>query len=200
LAFPIVTAALYVSSKQEVAFSVTSTDGLTGGILRYREERQAWFFDDVGVVTSMADYQGRIAIVQAGVVLIQDTAPGVGTAVPYYVKTGMFQGFQALGYGALQQVGVLGTYRGPFTLEIKKSVNGTAFPESIGIWVVTGADFAVGDRVVKLVTPAVMQHDQFALEYLVTPTSGSEGLWLHAAAIETDKQPGFARLGAAHNL
>lgn len=200
LLFPIVTAAIYVPSKSEVAFAVTSTDGLTGGILRYREERQAWFFDDVGVVTSMADYQGRIAIVQAGVVLIQDTAPGVGTAVPYNAVTGMFQGFQGLGYGALQQVGVLGTYRGPFTLEILKSIDGTTFPTSLGSWVVTGADYAVGDRVTKLVTPAVMQHDQFALKYVVTPTADSEGLWLHAAAIETEKQPGFVRAGAAHNL
>lgn len=198
--YPIVTAALYVPSKSEVAFSVTSTDGLTGGILRYREERQAWFFDDVGVVTSMADYQGRIAIIQAGVVLIQDAAPGTGAGPAYYVSTGMFQGFQALGYGALQQVGVLGTYRGPFTLEILSSIDGTSFSTSLGSWTVTGADYAVGDRVTKLVTPAVQTHDQFALKYLVTPTSGSEGLWLHAAAIDTDKQPGFVRAGAAHNL
>jgi hypothetical protein len=200
LLYPIVTAALYVPSKREVAFSITSADGLTGGIFRYREERQAWFFEDVGAVTSMADYQGRIAMIQGGVVLIQDAAAGVGTSVPYHVKTGMFQGFSALGYGALQQVGVLGTYRGPFTLEIRKSVNGSAFPVSLGSWTVTGADYAVGDRVVKLLTPAVMTHDQFALQYLVTPTADSEGLWLHAAAIETDKQPGFARLGASHNL
>ncbi len=198
--YPIVTAALYVASKSEVAFAVTSTDGLTGGILRYREERQAWFFDDVGVVTSMADYQGRIAMVQAGVVYIQDAAPGSGAGPAYYVTTGMFQGFQGLGYGALQQVGVLGTYRGPFTLEIFKSVDGTTFSTSLGSWTVTGADYSVGDRVIKLVTPAVMTHDQFALKYLVTPTSGSEGLWLHAAAVDTEKQPGFARLGAAHNL
>ncbi len=112
----------------------------------------------------------------------------------------MFQGFQGLGYGALQQVGVLGTYRGPFTLEILKSLDGTTFPVSLGSWTVTGADYSVGDRVIKLVTPAVMTHDQFALKYLVTPTSGSEGLWLHAAAVDTEKQPGFARLGAAHNL
>jgi hypothetical protein len=200
LLYPIVTASLYIPSKREVAFSITSADGLTGGIIRYREERAAWFFDDVGAVTSMADYQGRIAMVQGGVVLIQDAVPGVGTSVPYYVTTGMFQGFQGLGYGALQQVGVLGTYRGPFTLEIRKSINGSAFPVSLGSWVVTGADYAVGDRVVKLVTPAVMTHDQFALQYLVTPTADSEGLWLHAAAIETDKQPGFTRLGARHNL
>lgn len=198
--YPVVTAALYVRSKREVAFACQSADGSAGGILRYRSEAKAWFFDDVGPVASMADYQGRVALVQAGVVYIQDAAPGVGTFVPYRARSGMFQGFQAVGYGQLHQVGFLGTYRGPCTIEIFGSPDGNDFSTSLGSWTLTGADYAVGDRVVLLVQPSLMERDSFALELRVTGGSNSEGLWLHAYAVDTEKAPGFARLGANNNL
>lgn len=196
--YPVVTAACYVRSKQEVCFAVQASNGASGGILRYRGEAKAWFFDDVGPCAAMVDYQGRLAVIQAGVVLLQDAAPGAGTFVSYFAQTGMFQGFGALGWGELHQVGFLGTYRGPCTVEIFGSPDGTDFSTSLGAFPLTG--LAVGSRVVRLLQPALADRDSFALKYVVTGTTDSEGLWLHAAAVNTERKPGFARLGASHNL
>jgi len=149
----------------------------------------------------MATYDGRIAYVQSGTVYIQDAAPGSGTFVPYSVSLGMFQGFQTLGYGQVHQVGFLGTWRGPCTIEIFTSDDGVTYGTSLGSWSLTDAEYDVNDRVRLLLQPAVAQLDSFALKYSVTyASSDSEGVWLHAAAVDTEFQPDFVRLGATHNL
>jgi hypothetical protein len=199
--FPVVTAAAYIGTKREVAFALQSDDGTDGGILRYQPESKAWFFDDVGAVAAMCDYGGRIAYVQAGVVYVQDAAPGLATFVDYDVTTGMFQGFQALGYGQLNQVGVLLTYRGPCTLTIYASEDGEDFSTAIAAWSLTGSEYSAGDRVRLLAQPALMARDSFALKVAVTHAgSGSEGVWLHAAALDTEQAPRFVRLGPTHSL
>ncbi len=99
----------YVPSRHSVAFSCQNTLGTLGGILRYDLDAKAWFFDDVGAVAALAEYQGRLAYVQAGVVYVQDELPGTGTAVEYSLKTNMFQGFQTIGHGQLYRIGFLGT-------------------------------------------------------------------------------------------
>lgn len=199
--YPVVTAAVYVPTKRELAFAVTTDDGAGGAILRYRGESKAWFIDegsDIGPCASLAEYQGRLVTVQAGGVQIQAEAPGVG--IQYEVDTGMFQGFSVLGYGQLRQVGALATYRGPCTFEIFSSPDGTDYSTLLGSWPLTDAEYDVGDRIPLMVSPAVQQIDQFALRFRVTPAADSEGVWLHAAAVDTERQPGFTRQGASHNL
>lgn len=199
--YPVVTAALYVRSKQEVAFAVQSTSGSTGGILRYQARAQAWFFDDVGAVSSMADYQGRIAYVQSGTVYIQDAAPGVGTFVAYNVTGNMFQGFGVLGYGQVHRVGGLFTWRGPCTAEVFFSTDGEDFSQSLGSWSLTDSDYDEGDRVRLLVQPPEDFHDSFALKVAITHDgTDSEGAWFHGLVTETERAPNLVRLGPTHTL
>jgi hypothetical protein len=197
LLYPTVVASCYVSTKHSVAFAIVSTDGLTGGILRYDQDQKIWFFDDVGVVSSLATYQGRLAYIQSGIVYIQDASPGSGTFVGYSVTTGMFQGFQVLGYGQLNEIGILGTFRGDCTVTISLSVNGTSF-STLDTFSLTTAEYAVGQRVRLMKAPATMQYDSFAVKVAITGTTNSEGLWLHALALDTELQPDLVRLGATH--
>lgn len=198
--YPVITAATARTLKQEVAFAVTNTLGTTGGILRYRPDIDGWFFDDVGAATSLAEYQGRLAYIQSGIVYLQDAAPGSGTGPDYYVSTGMFQGFQALGYGAVNELGFLGTFRGNCTVTIHESIDGVSFGTAIATWVLTTGEYAVNQRVTLKKPPRLQVRDSMALRYKVSSMSSSEGVWLHAAALETTLAPRMSRQGPAHVL
>lgn len=198
--YPVITAAVYLSSRHTVAFSCTNSAGNTGGILRYDLENQAWFFDNVGAVTAISQYQGRLVYIQAGIVYLEDTAPGVGTFVSYSASSGKFQGFQALGWGQCNQVGFLGTFRGNCTVTLTRSANGTTFSETLAAWALTSSEYAVGQQVKLLKEPNPAMQDSFALKLTVTGTSGSEGVWLHALALDTTQAPKLSRQGPAHKL
>jgi hypothetical protein len=192
---------VYVSTKHSVAFGLSNAAGNAGGILRYDLDAKAWFFDNVGAVVSLAVYQGRLVYLQAGVVYLEDASPGLGTFVGYYARTGMFQGFQGLGYGQVNQIGFLGTFRDDCTVTIKRSANGTTYPETLAVFTLTTAQYAVGQRVTLLKDPNPSMQDSFALEYSVASASpDSEGIWLHAAALDTTAAPKFTRLGPANKL
>jgi hypothetical protein len=201
LLYPVITSAVYVSTKHSVAFGLSNVAGNAGGILRYDLDAKAWFFDNVGAVVSLAVYQGRLVYLQAGVVYLEDASPGLGTFVGYYARTGMFQGFQGLGYGQVNQIGFLGTFRDDCTVTIKRSANGTTYPETLAVFTLTTAQYAVGQRVTLLKDPNPSMQDSFALEYSVASASpDSEGIWLHAAALDTTAAPKFTRLGPANKL
>lgn len=196
--YPTIVAGCYCSTKHSVAFAVQASDGLTGGILRYDLDSKIWFFDDVGVVSTLTTYQGRLAYIQSGIVYIQDASPGSGTFVAYSVTTGMFQGFQVLGYGQLNEIGILGTFRGNCTVTISLSVNGTTF-DTLDTFSLTTSEYSVGQRVRLMKAPATMQYDSFSVKVAITGTTDSEGLWLHALALDTETQPDPVRLGPAHD-
>lgn len=199
--YPEVTAAVYVPSKHSVAFAVRNADGDDGGILRFDLEARAWFFDSVGAVSALAEFQGRLAYVQSGVVYLQDEAPGTGTFVAYHLRTNMFQGFSVLGYGQLSRVGALCTYRGPCTLNVYHSPDGIDYSTLIATWALTDTDYDPGDRITLLKDPPVQMQDSFSLKYEVThASSNSEGVWLHAVALDVDGAPELVRRGPAHNL
>ncbi len=197
--FPVIVASTYIPSKHTAAFAVQATDGLTGGILRFDLQHKAWFFDNVGVVASIAEYQGRLAYIQAGVVYVQDAAPGVGTAVTMTLKTGMWQGFSALGFGQLNRIGALVTYQGPATLNLYLSTDGEDYTGLIGTWALTDSEYDPGDRIPLLKDPPVQMHDSYSLLYQMIPDNGSEGVWIHAVAVDVDGSPEHVRKGPNFN-
>lgn len=201
--YPVLTAAMHCSSKQSMVFAVQNAAGDEGGLLRYDLDGQAWFFDDVGVVDALAEYDGRIAYAQSGTVYLQDASPGSGTFVPYSATLGMFQGFQVASWGQLTEIGLVLTYRGDCTVKLYLSTDGNDYTSEIADFPITAAGQSVsaGDRFQVMKTPAVQMHDQFAIKVEVTHgSSDSEGVWLHALAFDTEKQPEFARKGAAFRL
>lgn len=204
--YPVVIGAVYRQAKREVAFAVRTANGSGGGILRRNAlvpDQPAWFFDDVGAVDSLAEYQGRLAYVQSGTVYVQDAAPGSGAFPTFYLDSGLFQGFQGLGYGELQEQGVLATFRGRCTLALKMGTDGTTFPDTIASWALTASEYSVGQRVQLLIdTPTAYRNlDAFAMRAEVSDATGStEGVWLHAFAVKTEKQPDFVRLAPSRRL
>jgi hypothetical protein len=193
--FPVITAATARHGRQEIAFAVTNTAGTQGGILRYRPDAEAWMFDDVGAVTALTHHQGQLAYVQAGVVYLQDAAPGTGAMPTLRLDSGLFQGFQALGYGALEELGVLATYRGPCTIKLKIGTDGDTFPSTIATWDLTALEYTVGQRVQLLVDSPQQTYDAFAMSAEVSSIAGStEGAWLHAFAVKSESMPDFVRL------
>lgn len=199
--YPKIVAACTRGARQEIAFAVTSTAGDAGGILRFRPDVKAWAFDDVGAVSSMADYQGRLCYVQSGTVYLQDASPGTGTFPTFYVDSGLFQGFQGLGYGALQELGALLTFRGRCTVTLKLGTDGTTFPDTIASWALTSSEYSVGDRVQLTVDAPKQEYDAFALRLQVSDVTGTtEGAWLHAYALKTELQPDFVRLAPSRRL
>lgn len=201
--YPRIEAAVYIPSKHSVAFACVATDGLTGGILRYDLKHKAWFFDNVGACTAMAVHDGRIAYIQAGIVYLQDEEPGVGSGIAYSLKTNLFQGFQTLGFGQLNRVGALLTYQGPCTITLRLSPDGvdyTTSPNPIATWTLTDAAYDPGDRIQLLKDPPQQMMDSFSLLFDITPTSSSQGVWVHAIAVDVDGSPEMVRKGGAYNL
>lgn len=202
--YPKIIAAVYRQAKREVAFAVTTANGSSGGILRRNalvSDQPAWFFDDVGAVSSLADYQGRLAYVQAGIVYVQDAAPGSGAFPTMQFDSGLFQGFQALGYGALQELGVLATFQGRCTITLKIGTDGTTFPNTIAAWALTATEYAVGQRVQLLVDSPQQTYDAFAMRAEVSDVTGTtEGAWLHAFAVKSESHPDFVRVAPSRRL
>lgn len=201
--FPKITASVYVPSKHSVAFACQSEDGLTGGILRFDLRHKSWFFDNVGAVSALAENQGRLAYVQAGIVYLQDAEPGVGSGIVYSLKTNLFQGFQGIGFGQLNRIGGLFTYQGPCTITLRLSTDGLDYastPNPIATWVLTDTDYDPGDRIPLLKDPPNQMQDSFSLLFEVTPTTDSEGVWIHAVAVDIDGAPELVRKGGQFNL
>jgi hypothetical protein len=202
--YPVVVAAVYRQKKREVAFAVTNSAGSTGGILRRNArvpDAPAWFFDDVGAVASMAEYLGRLAYIQAGVVYLQDAAPGSGAFPTVKLDSAMFQGFQGLGYGNLQELGVLATFRGRCTITLKLGTDGVSYPTTLGSWSLTSSEYAVNQRVQLLIDAPTMDFDSFSIRAEMSDVAGdTEGAWLHAFAVKTESSPDFVRLAPSRRL
>lgn len=202
--YPKVVAAVYRQGKREVAFAITNSLGTLGGILRRNAlvpDSPAWFFDDVGAVSSLAEYQGRLAYVQSGIVYLQDASPGSGAFPTVQLDSGLFQGFQALGYGALQELGVLATFRGRCTITLKIGTDGITFPDTIAAWALSATEYSVGQRVQLLIDAPKQEFDSFAIRAEVSDVTGTtEGAWLHAFAVKTESKPDFVRLAPSRRL
>lgn len=209
--FPIVRGAILCTETQRVAFAVVDSDTAPtdGGLLIYDLVHDAWSFDNVGVVSSLVEYDGRIAYIQAGLVYLEQTDVAVaGAALPTMsVRTGSFRPFSALGRGDIIQIGLLGTYLGDCTVNgyISYDDGKTWTPLDAGISVtaaawtnaLTGAAIASGDPITILFTPNVRSVDRFALRFDVTnAASNTGGIRLHVVSFEVEAQSGTVRRAA----
>lgn len=194
--YPVVVAVCHVRQHQTVAFACQSEDGTDGVILRYDLRRKQWFEDDVGPVSAMAEYDGRLAIVVAGQVLLQDVAFGEGTTPVLTASLGSFTNFGSLGWGAIVMVTVLGQYRGPCTIELQISYDDTVTWVTCGTYTLTDALYTTGQPIELEYTPAIQECSRFALQAIATATEEDSGAaWLIALDIHDDKDQGPARKG-----
>jgi hypothetical protein len=209
--FPVIRGATLCTETQRVAFAVVDNDTTPtdGGLLIYDLVHDAWSFDNVGVVSAVVEYDGRIAYIQSGVVFLEQTDVAVaGTALPTMsVRTGSFRPFSALGYGDVIKIGLLGTYLGDCTVTgfISYDDGKTWTPMDAGVaittaaWTnaITGAAIAAGDPITIMYTPNVRSVDRFSLRFDVTNVaSNTGGIRMHVLSFEVEAQEGMVRRAA----
>jgi hypothetical protein len=208
--FPVVRGAVLCTETQRVAFAIVDSDSAPtdGGLLIYDLVHDAWSFDNVGVVQSLVEYDGRIAYIQAGLVYLEQTDVAVsGSALPTMsVRTGSFRPFSALGYGDIVKIGLLGTYLGDSTVEGFVSYDDGKTWTSMGsqtvtaaAWTnaITGAAIASGDPITLLYTPNVRCVDRFSVRFDVTNlSSNTGGIRMHVLSFEVEAQEGMVRRAA----
>ena len=130
-------------SENTVTFALQDANGTGGVILRYDVRRQQWFEDDVGPVSAMAEYQGRLAVCIAGVVYLQEENYGVGDTPTLLARLGSFTNFGSLGWGALTAFTLLGRYKGPCTVEFQVSYDDTRSWTTCGTYTLTNSDYDI---------------------------------------------------------
>jgi hypothetical protein len=209
--FPVVRGATLCTETQRVAFAVVDSDSAPtdGGLLIYDLVHDAWSFDNVGVVASLVEYDGRIAYIQSGVVYLEQTDIAVsGSALPTMsVRTGSFRPFSALGYGDVIRIGLLGTYLGDCTvtgyISYDDGKTWTAMDAGVAVtaaaWTnaITGAAIAAGDPITILYTPNVRAVDRFSIRFDVTNVaSNTGGIRMHVLSFEVEAQEGMVRRAA----
>lgn len=196
---PVITAACYVAAREAVVFACQTTNGSSGVLLVYDLRRNVWSQDSVGAVSALAEYDGRLAYVQAGVVYLEDAAPGSGTFVPLTVTLGSFTGHGPGGWGTMHKLMLLGVYRGDCNVEAQISYNDGRSWTTLGDFDVTAANGYTADDPFELeFAPAVNNSSRFAFRFLVTSDSDdSEGAWLIALTLYHSKSQGPARKGSA---
>lgn len=213
--FPVVTCAIHSIAKHSMIFGVINAAGNAGGLLRYDLEAHpasvnssgisvgasgAWFFDPVGPVTALAEFVERVAYVQGGVVFLQDTAVGSGTFVSMQVSSGMFQGFQSLGWGAINKIGFGATWKSDCTVEAFIDYSDGLGFITLGQFALMAANgYVAGQSVTVLWDPLLQKLDQFAIKFVVTSGTSGEGIQLNTYAFDVDRAPELSRQGAAMN-
>lgn len=191
--FPVITAAVHIRSQMAVAFACNATNGLSGRILFYDLRRQQWFVDNVGgPVSALAELDGRLVWLSGTTVFQQDLAAGSGTFVTATAETGLVRVTQALGWGRIYKVGLLGSVLGACTLEALIDYDDGAGFRSLGSEVFVGNE-GVLERFWSL---AIQKVSRFAVRFVVTGTTGSAGLQLNGWAASVDGSKNMVRVGS----
>lgn len=197
--FPVIRGAALCSETQRVVFAVVDNDTTptAGGLLTYDLIQDVWSFDDIGVVQSITEFEGRVALIQAGIVLLEQTGPGVGGGVlpTLSLRTGSFRLFPASGQGTVCKIVLQGTYLGDSTLEGFISYDDGKTWTSMGQQLVTaanmfnpvsGAALSSGDPVTVVFTPNRREVDRFALRFDITNGTNTGGTRLHMLSLEVE--------------
>ncbi len=197
-AFPNIVAAAHFSQRQAVVFACQNTAGNDGKLLVYDLRRKIWSQDNIGPVTALAEFNGRVAYLLGGNVFLEDLTPGVsGNFIPFTVTLGSFIGFGPMGWGSIQKILLLGVYRGDVNIEAQISYDDGKTFVTMGNFDVTTANGYVQDAPVQLeFAPAVQECSRFALRFLQTRSgSATEGVWLNALELHHSQNVGANKLG-----
>lgn len=195
--YPNITGAALCTTTQRVVFSANdSATAPTGGVLLiYDLRRQIWTVDNVGSVTSVVEYLGRLAYLQGGNVFLENAAigSGVGTLPTLSARTGSLKLFGGSGYGMLEKVLLQATYLGAGTLEAFISIDDGVTWDTMGTVDTTtltnprtGNAIAAGDPITISWVPKTRQVDRFAIRVDMTNSSDTGGSRLHMLSLEVD--------------
>ncbi len=196
--FPNVVAACHVSRQQVVALALQNDDGDDGCIVVWDLQSGQWFRDDVGVVTSLCEHDGKLAFIKTGVVYLEDDDYGTGTAVPITVQTGNVAKTGAAGASGFQRALLVGVFQGACTAELRiKYQNDVSFT-SLGVQTLSASDYSAGEPFELEWAPTRDDGSRYELELVVTSSSANTKLaWLNALEVHYDVDNGPTRIGDA---
>ncbi len=197
LEFPVVVAACHIVGQQSIALALQTEDGTGGCIVLWDQQTKQWFRDDVGAVSSLAEYDGRLAYVKAGVVYLEDEDYGTGTAVELSLKTGNVAKSGVAGAGGCQRILATGAWRGDCTFELRISYDDQQTFDTLGTQSLLAADgYSLGDPIDLEWAPNRDDVSRFALELVVSSASANTQLaWLVALEAHYEADDGPKRLG-----
>lgn len=200
--YPVIRAAALCTATQRVTFAVVDSDTAptVGGLLTYDIQKDAWSFDDVGIVQAVVEYNSLLAYLHndGSVYLEQATVgSGGGTMPTMSIRTGSLRLFSGMGYGDIMKIGLLGTYLGDCTVQGFISYDdgktwtdmGTESVTAANLFnPVSGAAMSAGDPVSVIFTPNKRTVDRFALRFDIVGGTNSGGMRAHMVSLEVESQ------------
>lgn len=191
--FPVVKDVAHTVGSQEIVWALANIPDTLGGHIRLDLRTNQWFFDNVGVSDAIVSEAGRLVGLTGGVPYRQDVAAGTGAAVVAILETGDFQGFQRLGWGQVEAISLLGTWRDDCNVKSEiSSDSGLTWVELSDI-ALTSTDYSVGGQVTLQYEPPVQMLETFRVRFTITPEASSAGIYINAFAVDTTKSPGAFR-------
>ena len=191
--YPVITGAVHIRSQMAVVFSCTTSNGSSGVLLVYDLRRGVWYVDTIGPVTSISEFQGRLALISSGVVSLQDTAAGSGTFVPSRVQTGYIAVRKRLGWGHIYKIGLLGEVLGACSVQALIDYDDGVGFRNLGTFALAGTEGTL-ERFWDL---PVQKTARFSVRFVVTSaSSNSAGVRLKGWAAEVQGSPNMVRVGS----
>jgi hypothetical protein len=200
-AYPVITAAVLHREEQVAVFCCNNEAGTDAVLLSYDLQVRCWTVDDFPTPTPIAaacEYDGRLAIVSNGVVLLQNRAHPGAVFLPHGMKTGVLAPFKGA-WGKFVSFYVLGTAKGECFLTARISYDEGVSWTDLHKFHLRASD--VGKAVRRRWSPRRRKVDRLMLEWAVTGvgSTASEGFAFHEFGIEVVPSSGAPRLGAGKN-
>jgi hypothetical protein len=197
--FPNVVATCHIARQQAVALALQNDAGDDGCIVIWDQQRGHWYRDDVGVVTSMAEHDGRLAYIQGGVVYLEDDDYGEGTAVPLTISTGNVAKTGAAGASGIQLIHLVGVFQDECTAEMRIKYTDDVSFTSLGVQTLnTASGYSTGEPFDLEWQPPRDDGSRYELELVVTSSATDTKLaWLNAIEVHYDIDDGPTRVGDA---
>ncbi len=200
VAFPVVTSATLVTEEQLVSFTCNNVGLTDARIVSYDLRAKTWIVDEFASSTPIVaacSYQGRLAMISAGIVYTEKTTLTPATFIEHSVTTGTIKPFD---WGKIVRFGLLGEYRGDCDLYARISHDdGKTFTTMTKVHQLRAAGYAVGDTVDVEWTPSRWKTDGFRLDFSArTPGSATEGLVFNSYWIEYLSERGGSRRASTY--
>lgn len=202
VSYPVVTSATLVTEEQLVSFTCNNTGLTDARIVSFDLRAKTWIVDEFASSTpivSACSYQGRLAMISAGVVYTEKTSLTPNTFIEHGLTTGTINAFGS-GWGKYCRFGLVGEYRGDCDLYARISYDdGKSFTTLSKIHQLRSASYAVGDTVDVEWTPTRWKAQSIRLDFSArTPGSATEGFVFNNAWVETLKEAGVGRKASTY--
>jgi hypothetical protein len=169
--YPVITSASYLENDRLVTFTCNNSGGTDGVLLVYDLEAGAWFTDTFTTTTQAScSYDGRLAIIQGGAVLLENTSHPASSFIEPLIETGDIFPFGRGGHGQIDDLQAFLEYRGACNVNAFLSFDGGVTYTALTVKVLTG--LTAGQTVTLKWGPQRMRGDRVRLKLTATEASG----------------------------